>query len=320
MTNEPKKNWEQSLTRSGVSILDVLMPYGIPRNTFVMLGGEAGTGKSAIVAELAYRTLNEKEEPVIYVIDENSPLSLYHRFLGMGWDIEPFIKNKSIRIIDAFTALIEQTAFDKDQSQYIQFSDINAEIRERLNEVTTRIRDPSNIDLLFDYVYRWLNKLNMINQGVVIFDSLTELFSRVGSPLFTNLKNIRAIACSCRFVPVWGVAHFGISDVFPSGFDYLSDGLIDLRFEKALMEKGILVKQLRVRRMSGVKSYPVWVSFRIESQRGCVTTTNLMENLKTELGELEAKLALVSGEAQMRPEMTETVPQDHNEEHPHPEV
>jgi len=288
------------------------MPQGIPRNSFVMVGGEAGTGKSGIVAELAYRTL-KAEEPVIYVINENSPLSLYHRFLGLGWDIEPFIEKKAIRIIDAFTALIYQTAFDKDQSRYIRFSEINAAIRERLDAVTTRIRDPSNIELLFDYIYRWMNRLDMINRGIIIFDSLTELFSRVGDRLYTNLKNIRAIACSLRFVPVWGVAHFGISNVFPSGFDYLSDGLIDLRFEKTLMEKGILVKQLRVRRMSGVKSYPIWVSFRIEPPRGCVTTPRLIDDLKREIGELDTKLTQLSGEAQMRTKLTEAVPDDPNQ-------
>jgi archaellum biogenesis ATPase FlaH len=145
----------------------------------------------------------------------------------------------------------------------------------------------------------------MTNQGIIIFDSLTELYSRVGHHLFDQLKNIRAISCSTRFVPVWGVAHFGISPDFPTGFDYLSDGLIDLRFEKTLMETGILVKQLRVRRMSGVKSYPIWVSFRIEPQRGCVTTPNLIEDLKTELGKLHIQLTTLSGEAQLRAKTTE---------------
>ncbi len=306
--SESKRYLEQSITKSGVSILDVLMPDGIPRNSFVMVGGEAGTGKSAIVTELAYRTLKEKEEPVIYVIDENSPLSLYHRFLGMGWDIEPFIETKSIRIIDAFTALVEQTAFHKDQSQYIQLSDFNAEIRRRLDTVTTQIRDSSHIELLFDYIYRWLNKLDMINRGIVIIDSLTELYSRVGAQLYNNLKNIRAIACSTRFVPVWAIAHFGISNEFPSGFDYLSDGLIDLRFEKSLMESGILVKQLRVRRMSGIKSYPIWVSFRIESKKGCVTTARLIDDLKAEIGELDSKLAQLSGTDYKQTKETESVP------------
>ena len=87
---DTQKYWEQSVTKSGVSMLDVLMPQGIPRNSFVMVSGEAGTGKSALVAELAYRTLQEKHEPVIYVVNENSPLSLYHRFLGLGWNIAPF--------------------------------------------------------------------------------------------------------------------------------------------------------------------------------------------------------------------------------------
>ena len=296
--SETNKYWTQIVTKSGVSILDILMPHGFPRNSFVMISGEAGTGKSAIVSELAYRTLLEKEEPVIYVVDENSPLSLYHRFLGLGWDIEPFIESKSLRIIDGFSGLIEQSAYAKDQTPYIRFSEINQEIRERLDTVTTRIRDPDNIDLLFDNIYRWMNRLDMTNRGIIIFDSLTELYSRVGNNLFTNLKNIRALACSLRFVPVWGVAHYGLSPTFPSGFDYLSDGLIDLRFEKTLMERGILVKQMRVRSMSGVKSYPIWVSFRIESNTGCVSTPHLIDDLKKELSELESKFAKLNGFSQ----------------------
>jgi len=277
-----QKYIENRITKSGVAILDVLLPQGIPRNSFVMVGGEAGTGKSALVAELAYRTLHENQEPVIYVLTENSPLALYHRFLGLGWDIESFIEKQTLRIIDAFTPQINQTPFDKDQSRYIQFSDINADIRERLDSVTSHLNDPSNIELLIDRVYRWMNRLNMVNRGLIIIDSITELYSRSGNLLFLALKNLRTIACSIRFVPVWGVAHFGLSDSFPSGFDYLSDGLIDLRFEKTLMEQGLLMKQLRIRRMSGIKSYPLWVYFDIEPYRGCISTS-LNESLKTEL-------------------------------------
>lgn len=273
---------ENRITKSGVAILDALLPQGIPRNCFVMVGGEAGTGKSALVAELAYRTLHETQEPVIYVLTENSPLALYYRFLGLGWDITPFIEKQTLRIIDIFTPQIYQTPFDKDQSHYVQYSDINAYIHERLETVTSHLNDPYNIEILIDHVYRWMNRLNMVNRGLIIFDSLTELYSRIGDLLFLALKNLRTIACSIRFVPVWGVAHFGLSDTFPSGFDYLSDGLIDLRFEKTLMEQGILMKQLRIRRMSGVKSYPLWVFFEIKSYHGCVSTP-LNENLKTEL-------------------------------------
>ena len=186
--------------------------------------------------------------------------------------------------------MIEQTVFEKDQTRYIQYSEINAEIHERLDSVTTQITDPNNIEILFDSIYRLMNQLNMTNQGIVIFDSLTELYSRVGNQLFSALKNFRAIASSIRFVPVWGVTHFGLSTDFPSGFDYLSDGLIDLRFEKTLMEQGILAKQLRIRRMSGIKSHPIWISFTIEPHIGCIPAPNLIDDLMVELGGLITNL------------------------------
>ena len=61
--------WEQSVTKSGVSMLDVLLPHGLPRNSFVMMGGEAGTGKSALVAELAWKTDEIKSRPDRWTIE-----------------------------------------------------------------------------------------------------------------------------------------------------------------------------------------------------------------------------------------------------------
>ncbi|HNZ86983.1 MAG TPA: ATPase domain-containing protein, partial [Methanofastidiosum sp.] len=56
---------ERQNIKTDIPLLDDLIIGGTPRDSFIVLLGEGGTGKSAIVGELCYRFLN-RGEPVIY--------------------------------------------------------------------------------------------------------------------------------------------------------------------------------------------------------------------------------------------------------------
>jgi len=112
-----------------------------------------------------------------------------------------------------------------------------------------------------------MDKFDMVNKGIIVIDSLTELYSRLNArTLYSELKVLRAIACAFRVVPVIVVTHYGVSEEFPKGIDYLADGLIDLRFDPQLLEKGILMKQIRARKLSDAPIIPNWLSFAVQME------------------------------------------------------
>lgn len=273
-----------------VSVLDVLLPIGFPRNNFVVISGESGTGKKALVAELVYRVAS-RGEPIILLTTDSPPLGLYHRFRSLGWDFQKLVEEDQIHIVDAFSGLVEE-----DEVTFKKLPPINIEIYHHLEHCITTVSDEENLKLIFRYIYQQLNRFNMVNQGIIVIDSLTELYSRVGAlSLYHELKILRAIACAFRFVPVFGIAHFGVSEEFPRGIDYLMDGLIDLRYDPALMEKGILLKQVRIRKLADTLVLPYWVSFIIRRKQGTIPLINPSEHLQSLVDMFETRLNEITG-------------------------
>lgn len=290
---EIEDSWIQHgcLQPIGVSVLDVLLPIGLPRNNFMLISGESGTGKKILVTELVHR-FTDLGEPVIFLTTDNPPIGLYQRFRSLSWDFHKLIGAGKIHIIDAFSGLVEA-----DTLAFKKLSPLNEEIRKHMAQCITPVGDESNLKLIFHHVYSWMDKLDMVNQGVIVIDSLTELYSRVSSRiLYNELKTLRAIVCQFRFVPVFCVAHFGVSEEFPKGIDYLADGLIDLRFDPQLLDKGFLLKQIRVRKLADAPILPNWLSFTIQREQGTVPLANPTEYLQEMMDLFEARLTKITGE------------------------
>ena len=49
------------LIKTGNKYADTIIPEGIPRNSFILLNGEPGTGKGAFLTEIVYRRLKINE-------------------------------------------------------------------------------------------------------------------------------------------------------------------------------------------------------------------------------------------------------------------
>jgi len=287
----------------GISVLDVLLPLGFPRNNFALITGESGTGKKAVIAELVYRVAHQGE-PIIFLTTDSPPIGLYQRFRSLGWDFQNIVEGDKIRIIDAFSGQVED-----DTAAFKKLSPVNEEIRKHMDQCVTPVVDEENLKVIFRHLYTWLDKFNMVNQGIIVIDSLTELYSRIDARiLYSELKTLRAIACAFRFVPVFCIAHYGVSEEFPRGIDYLADGLIDLRFDPTLLEKGLLLKQIRVRKLSDAPVLPNWLSFTIQRWHGTVPLANPNAFLQEQVDLFEARLNQISSELSLEPEGNENVP------------
>ena len=89
----------------GVAGLREGLPEGIPRNSFVLISGAAGTRGEALEVELVWRTL-QRNEPAVVVTFTEPPISLVQRFLDLGWNVLPALETDSLRIVDCFTSRI----------------------------------------------------------------------------------------------------------------------------------------------------------------------------------------------------------------------
>jgi len=262
------------LVKTGNKYVDILIPEGIPRNTFFLINGEPGTGKGAFLSELVYKRL-KFNEPVIYFTLDDSPLSIIQRLAALGWDIVPYLKDNKIKFIDCFSYRM----IDK-ESPVMKIPRINEQIWKEVEEDIIPCEPKQNLYNMLSTVSSLLNKINIVNKGILVIDSLTELATtHTQERALEFIKTLRARLCKERFIQIFAVNNIGIPqlEVFSSLLNYFSDGIIDFRFEPSLMKKGILIKQFRIRKLSGTESRNIWLTFTIKKDKGLTVSDKVIQ-------------------------------------------
>jgi len=252
--------------RTGVSALDGSLPEGVPRNSFVMLTDLAGTRTEALQAELVWRAL-QRGEPVVYVSLLEPPVSVVQEFLSLEWNVLPSLESGELQILDCFSYRV-----DDRERMYERMNTWNTHLWEVAEAATTTVRDPSDVGQLQNRLDRTLEAIAGRDHGIVVIDSLTELGSLVQPVQAYNfVKDVRADVCKGRFVPVFaGATVTSEDDAFPHDLGYMVDGIVEMRLNEELIENA-LIKQLRVRKMSGVLTYSEWDVYEYTAGEGIVT-------------------------------------------------
>ena len=243
-----------------VAPLDTLLPEGVPRNSLIGILGETGTGKSVLLNEIAYRAL-KRGENVLFILLEDTPLSRVLNFESLGFEVLPYLREGRLKFIDCFSYRLA----GKD----IELPDELAEIHSHVEKSIVEVEDPRNEDILWDYIERESRAIK--GRGMVLLDSLTECLTIATNPrsLLDLIKALKAVVSKYYFVPFIYTFHFGFYDEFRYALEVASDGVIDLRFNPEVI-KEMLVKQMRIRRMSGSYHLANWVTFDIERGKGLV--------------------------------------------------
>lgn len=251
--------------QTGVAGIDDCLPQGLSRNSFVLLAGHTGTREGALRAELAWRTLR-RGEPVILTAFTEPPISLVESFLAMDWNVLPAIEDGRVRIVDCFTARV-----DDRERLYDRLTPWNRHLDRLIGPATAVVRDPGDSHELRNKLDNCLEDLGMVESGIVAIDSLVE-FSSLVQPVqaYGFLKDVRAEVCKGRFVPLIGGATGGDEEAFPRDLEYVADGVIDLRLDGGIVED-TLFRRLRVRKMRGVLTVPEWHTYEYTSGLGLVT-------------------------------------------------
>ncbi len=228
--------------KTGIKTLDTLLPNGIPRDNFIGLFGEGGTGKSVILYEIFYNRL-ATGEPGIYICLEDIPPSIMRHMENFGWDISQF--TGCFKFLDCYSFRMGAR---------------------KSSEIAEIVRQPSDLDSLTDALFDMMDELNMEETGIVVVDSLTELMITSNVPEMVDMvKDWRAKGPKAKSVTFISSVHYGL-DIYKNvveTFDYIMDGLIDLRYDPGGMKKGYLLKELRIRKMKGTVHKTNWTPFEI---------------------------------------------------------
>ncbi len=252
---------------AGVSALDASLPQGFPRNAFVLVAGEPGTRDRALGAELAWRAL-QRDEPVVFVSFQEPPSAVVQQFLTLEWNVIPYLERGQFHIVDCFTYRLD----DRDR-MFDRMDDWNAHLYDVAEDATTTVRDPSDTSEVHNKLDNALEARDMVDRGMVIIDSLTELGTLVQPVQAYNfVKDLRADVCKGRFVPIFAGATIsaGSADQFPHDLQYTIDGLIELRLNDEIVPD-TLIKQIRIRKLNGVLVIPEWHAYEYTAGIGMVT-------------------------------------------------
>ncbi|HTM08413.1 MAG TPA: ATPase domain-containing protein [Verrucomicrobiae bacterium] len=90
----------QKRVATGIEGLDPLIQNGfLPAKCYVVTG-DAGTGKTTACLQFLLKGLTSGEKAVYVTVDER-PSDLLDSASSLGWDLQPFIQDKSLVILDA---------------------------------------------------------------------------------------------------------------------------------------------------------------------------------------------------------------------------
>lgn len=84
--------------RTGISKLDALLGEGIPRGSSLLVGGVAGTGKTALLLEFVYRGALAGEKGVFFSFEETTE-RLLAAARGFGWTLDREIARGRVEIV-----------------------------------------------------------------------------------------------------------------------------------------------------------------------------------------------------------------------------
>lgn len=217
-------------------------------------------------AELVWRAL-QRGEPVVLVSFLEPPVSIVQEFVSLSWNVLPSLEAGQLKILDCFTYRVDECG-----RMYQRLNDWNAHLWDGARDATITVRDPTSVGQLQNRLDRVLESVGAEGRGIVVLDSLTELGSHVQPVQAYNvLKDIRADVCKGRFVPLFaGASVASDTEKFPHDLGYMVDGLVEMRLNEEIVENALL-KQLRVRKMSGVLTYPQWQVYEFTPGKGLVT-------------------------------------------------
>ncbi|QOR95125.1 AAA family ATPase [Thermosphaera chiliense] len=234
-----------------VDILLYVLPEGVKRNSLIIVAGEGGAGKSALLANIA-KSVIKNNEPLLYLGLDDDPATIVDQLSSFNVDIEKVFNEGRFGIIDGFSYLIKGK---KGKSHPMVLDEVN----------------PSDLDSLVYSLLKHVDSFNMRGRGMVMIDSLNEIMITLDpTRIIEFVKTIRANVAKHRSVTTIATLHTSTEDFlsYLLSIEHLVDGIIEMQTlkDKNLGELQIPLRQMLVRKMKGVPHRAVWTLFTIDKE------------------------------------------------------
>jgi circadian clock protein KaiC len=91
---------------TGLQGLDAILHGGVPKGRTTLCVGSAGSGKTILACEFAWRSIVEQQEPVVYVTFEESKERILTNVEGLGWDLRVLENEGTLAFVELVPAMM----------------------------------------------------------------------------------------------------------------------------------------------------------------------------------------------------------------------
>jgi len=233
-----------------IELFDNVLPEGVLRNSFIVLSGKGGAGKSLLLICIA-KIFLDNGEPVFYLALDDDPITIIKQFHLLDVNISEYVKKGLFYIIDGYSFRIR----GKKEKMHLSV----------IEEV-----DPQNMNQVLNACIKVLDEQNIANRGMFIIDSLNEFLSFYDiNKAIEFIKNFRANISKARNIIVMSILHTSskIAEDFLSLIEHIIDGIILTETVVQTHPSNIVytpLRQLLVKKMKGVPHSTNWTLYTIE--------------------------------------------------------
>ncbi len=217
----------------------------LPEGFSVMIVGDAGSGKSVLCQQLAHRYLNQGK-PCIYITYDCFPDEVRKNMQSFGWDISQHEQNENFVFVDCYSSTAGKTSQEKYSAKQA-FS---------LWELGTAISTA-------------MNKVNQKSYRVFL-DSTAPLFTRVDSSKVIQFLQDRAAQIrGDNGIFFFIVGKGTLQEDLRRKLEEIVDCIIEFDVAE---ERTQTARRMRIRKMRGRSFSDRWISFKIDAERGLIST------------------------------------------------
>jgi KaiC/GvpD/RAD55 family RecA-like ATPase len=226
-------------------LFEHIFPEGIPRNSFIIIAGEGGSGKSMLLTSIA-KSLLKNGEPVLYTALDDDPKTVVQLFSALNLNVVEYVKRELLFIIDGYSYRVR------------------GEHRKMHVSVIAEI-DPHNMHHTISTIIGILDESKIVGRGALIIDSLNEFLSYYKpEELAEYIKDMRANISKVREVVVFASLHTStqVAKDLLNHIEHCVDGVVIA--QRSGVEKGQVTTAVLVKRMKGLVRKQGWVSYTID--------------------------------------------------------
>lgn len=262
------------LARLGISVLDSVLPEGVPRGSLIIITGAPGMGKTVYLLTAVSRFLREGE-PVVYITVDDDPLFVIDEMASRGFKPEEVVGKLSI--IDGFLAKTGAEGYEL--------------LPRGLVVGSIDVGNPLEALRRVEYVLR--ERVGERGIGLLAMDSFNGVL--LEADVAASLQFFRGLKKLSRSTGVITLMtyHQGIPGLeqIDGVLAYLADGVIELGLDPALENLGVPIRRLRVRRMRSVPHSLQWIPYAITG-RGIeeADVSSIVETIKRALESVKGRV------------------------------